>query len=97
MSLEIHEDGLPEVRDGLPIVHRRMLLAMKTAGLVPGGPASQSFAIVRDVQSPFQPRGKGSTHDAPIAMARDFIARYPLIEGRDKLGSVEGVLLSSNT
>jgi DNA gyrase subunit A len=86
----VSSHALPDVRDGLLLVHRRVLLAMSGAGLIPGGPSRKSVAIVRDVHKRFQPRARGSAYDALIAMVQDFTCRYPLIEGLGNFGSIEG-------
>jgi DNA gyrase subunit A len=81
---------LPDVRDGLSLVHRRVLLAMRDAGAVPGRPYKKSVGIVRDVFKRFRPRARDSAYDALVAMVQDFTFRYPLIEGHGNFGSIEG-------
>lgn len=82
--------ALPDVRDGLPLVYRRLLLAMSDAGVVPGGPYKKSVTIVRDVFKRFRPRVRDSAYDALVAMVQGFTFRYPLIEGHGNFGSIEG-------
>jgi DNA gyrase/topoisomerase IV subunit A len=76
---------LPDVRDGLSLVQRRVLPAMRDGGLVPGGAFKRSAAIAREVSKRFRPRARDSSHDALVAMVRDFTLRYPLIEVRETM------------
>lgn len=81
---------LPDVRDGLSLVQRRVLLAMSNAGLGPGGAFKRSAAIAREVSKRFRPRARDSSYDALVAMVQDFTLRYPLIEGEGNFGSIDG-------
>jgi DNA gyrase subunit A len=81
---------LPDVRDGLSLVQRRVLLAMRDGGLVPGGAFKRSAAIAREVSKRFRPRPRDSSYDALVAMVQDFTLRYPLIEGEGNCGSIDG-------
>jgi DNA gyrase subunit A len=81
---------LPDVRDGLSLVHRRVLISMRDAGLAPDRPCTRSATIVRDVYKRFRPRARDSAYNALVAMTQDFVFRYPLIEGHANFGSIEG-------
>jgi DNA gyrase subunit A len=81
---------LPDVRDGLSLVHRRVLLAMRDAGLAPGWSYKRSVTIVRDVFKRFRPRARDSAYDALVSMVQEFTSRYPLIEGNGNFGSIDG-------
>src|SRR5213076_1696854 len=76
--------ALPDVRDGLKPVHRRVLYAMNELGLVPGRRYKKSATVVGDVL------GNSSVYDALVRMVQDFSLRYPLIDGQGNFGSVEG-------
>src|SRR6476659_4613543 len=82
--------ALPDVRDGLKPVHRRVLFAMNEAGLVPGRPYKKSATVVGDVLGKYHPHGDSSVYDALVRMVQDFSLRYPLIDGQGNFGSVEG-------
>jgi len=82
--------ALPDVRDGLKPVHRRVLFAMNEAGLVPGRPYKKSATVVGDVLGRYHPHGDVSVYDALVRMVQDFSLRYPLIDGQGNFGSVEG-------
>src|SRR5437016_2175890 len=82
--------ALPDVRDGLKPVHRRVLYAMNEAGLVPGRPYKKSATVVGDVLGRYHPHGDSSVYDALVRMVQDFSLRYPLIDGQGNFGSVEG-------
>ena len=82
--------ALPDVRDGLKPVHRRVLFAMNEAGLVPGRPYKKSATVVGDVLGRYHPHGDSSVYDALVRMVQDFSLRYPLIDGQGNFGSVEG-------
>jgi DNA gyrase subunit A len=82
--------ALPDVRDGLKPVHRRVLYAMNELGLVPGRPYKKSATVVGDVLGKYHPHGDGSVYDALVRMVQDFSLRYPLIDGQGNFGSVEG-------
>jgi len=82
--------ALPDVRDGLKPVHRRVLYAMNELGLVPGRPYKKSATVVGDVLGKYHPHGDQSVYDALVRMVQDFSLRYPLIDGQGNFGSVEG-------
>ena len=81
--------ALPDVRDGLKPVHRRILYAMHQMGLTPGGKYSKSAKIVGEVLGKYHPHGDTSVYDALVRMAQDFSMRYPLIDGQGNFGSVD--------
>lgn len=82
--------ALPDVRDGLKPVHRRVLYAMNDLGLVPGRPYKKCATVVGDVLGKYHPHGDSSVYDALVRMVQDFSLRYPLIDGQGNFGSVEG-------
>ena len=82
--------ALPDVRDGLKPVHRRILYAMNELGLVPGRAYKKSATVVGDVLGKYHPHGDGSVYDALVRMVQDFSLRYPLIDGQGNFGSVDG-------
>ena len=82
--------ALPDVRDGLKPVHRRVLYAMDQLGLVPGRPYKKCATVVGDVLGKYHPHGDQSVYDALVRMVQDFSLRYPLIDGQGNFGSVEG-------
>src|ERR671928_102534 len=82
--------ALPDVRDGLKPVHRRVLYAMNELGLVPGRPYKKSATVVGDVLGKLHPHGDQSVYDALVRMAQDFSLRYPLIDGEGNFGSLDG-------
>src|SRR5215216_3457438 len=82
--------ALPDVRDGLKPVHRRVLYAMNELGLVPGRPYKKSATVVGDVLGKYHPHGDQSVYDALVRMVQDFSLRYPLVDGQGNFGSVEG-------
>src|SRR5215212_3224989 len=82
--------ALPDVRDGLKPVHRRVLYAMNELGLVPGRPFKKSATVVGDVLVKYHPHGDQSVYDALVRMVQDFSLRYPLVDGQGNFGSVEG-------
>ncbi|HVB31103.1 MAG TPA: DNA gyrase subunit A [Gemmatimonadaceae bacterium] len=82
--------ALPDVRDGLKPVHRRVLYAMNELGLVPGRPYKKSATVVGDVLGKYHPHGDSSVYDALVRMVQDFSLRNPLIDGQGNFGSVEG-------
>src|SRR6059036_1736679 len=86
----IVQRALPDVRDGLKPVHRRILYAMHELGLVPGRPYKKSATVVGDVLGKYHPHGDQSVYDALVRMVQDFSLRYPLIDGQGNFGSVEG-------
>ncbi|HEX8724647.1 MAG TPA: DNA gyrase subunit A [Gemmatimonadaceae bacterium] len=82
--------ALPDVRDGLKPVHRRVLYAMNELGLVPGRPYKKSATVVGDVLGKYHPHGDSSVYDALVRMVQTFSLRNPLIDGQGNFGSVEG-------
>lgn len=82
--------ALPDVRDGLKPVHRRILYTMYEAGLVPERPYKKCAATVGDVLGKYHPHGDASVYDALVRLAQDFSMRYPLIDGHGNFGSVDG-------
>ncbi len=86
----IVQRALPDVRDGLKPVHRRILFAMQEAGLVPGRPYKKSATVVGDVLGKYHPHGDMAVYDALVRMVQDFSLRYPLIDGQGNFGSIDG-------
>ena len=82
--------ALPDVRDGLKPVHRRILHAMQEAGMGSGKPYKKSARIVGEVLGKYHPHGDSSVYDAIVRMAQDFSMRYPLADGHGNFGSVDG-------
>lgn len=82
--------ALPDVRDGLKPVHRRVLYAMNELGLVPGRPYKKSATVVGDVLGKYHPHGDQSVYDALVRMVQNFSLRYPLVDGQGNFGSVDG-------
>src|SRR3954469_4658224 len=82
--------ALPDVRDGLKPVHRRVLYAMNELGLVPGRPFKKSATVVGDVLGKYHPHGDSSVYDALVRMVQEFSLRYPLIDGQGNFGSIDG-------
>jgi len=86
----IVQRALPDVRDGLKPVHRRILYAMNELGLVPGRPYKKSATVVGDVLGKYHPHGDSATYEALVRMVQEFSLRYPLIDGQGNFGSVDG-------
>ena len=86
----IKSRALPDVRDGLKPVHRRILYAMYEDGLTPDKPFKKSATCVGDVLGRYHPHGDQSVYDALVRLAQDFSMRYPLVEGHGNFGSVDG-------
>ena len=82
--------ALPDVRDGLKPVHRRILYSMSELGLTPDKPFRKSAYITGDVLGKYHPHGDASVYDALVRMAQDFSLRYPLVNGHGNFGSVDG-------
>ncbi len=82
--------ALPDVRDGLKPVHRRILYAMNELNLTPGRPYKKSATVVGDVLGKYHPHGDSSVYDALVRMVQDFSLRYPLVDGQGNFGSVDG-------
>ncbi|MHB1770070.1 MAG: DNA gyrase subunit A, partial [Minisyncoccota bacterium] len=86
----ITQRALPDVRDGLKPVHRRILYAMKDMGLVPGGKFRKSATVVGEVLGKYHPHGDIAVYDSMAKMAQEFSYRYPLVLGQGNFGSVDG-------
>src|SRR5712691_10595722 len=86
----IVQRALPDVRDGLKPVHRRILYAMNELGLLPGRPYKKSATVVGDVLGKYHPHGDMAVYDSLVRMVQDFSLRYPLIDGQGNFGSVDG-------
>ncbi len=86
----IVQRALPDVRDGLKPVHRRILFAMAGLGLSSGRPFRKSATVVGEVLGKFHPHGDASVYDAMVRMVQDFSLRYPLVDGQGNFGSVDG-------
>lgn len=82
--------ALPDVRDGLKPVHRRILYAMKELGLSGGAKHKKSARIVGEVLGKYHPHGDTAVYDAMVRLAQDFSMRYPLVDGQGNFGSVDG-------
>jgi len=82
--------ALPDVRDGLKPVHRRILYAMNELGLTPGRPYKKSATVVGDVLGKYHPHGDSAVYDALVRMVQDFSLRYPLVDGQGNFGSIDG-------
>ncbi len=86
----IVQRALPDVRDGLKPVHRRILYAMYEAGLSPDRPYRKSATVVGDVLGKFHPHGDSAVYDALVRMVQDFSLRMPLVDGQGNFGSIDG-------
>ena len=82
--------ALPDVRDGLKPVHRRVLYAMNELGLVPGRPYKKSATVVGDVLGKYHPHGDSSVYDALVRMAQPWVMRATLVDGSGNFGSLDG-------
>lgn len=82
--------ALPDVRDGLKPVHRRILYGMEGLGLDPGKPTRKSARVVGEVMGKFHPHGDSAIYDAIVRLAQDFSTRYPLVQGQGNFGSIDG-------
>ena len=82
--------ALPDVRDGLKPVHRRILFAMNESGFASNKPFKKSAAIVGDVMGKYHPHGDSSIYDAMVRMVQDFSMRLPLVDGQGNFGSMDG-------
>lgn len=82
--------ALPDVRDGLKPVHRRILYTLHELGLTPNKPYSKSARLVGDCMAKFHPHGDSSIYDAVVRMDQNFASRYPLIDGHGNFGSIDG-------
>ena len=86
----IVQRALPDVRDGLKPVHRRILYAMHEAGLTAGRPYKKSATVVGDVLGRYHPHGDMAVYEALVRMVQDFALRYPLVDGQGNFGSIDG-------
>src|SRR6201987_1406409 len=82
--------ALPDARDGLKPVHRRILYGMRLLPLDPGGATKKSAKIVGDVMGTFHPHGDQAIYDALVRLAQDFASRYPLVDGQGNFGNIDG-------
>ena len=82
--------ALPDVRDGLKPVHRRVLYGMQDLGLMPNRPYKKSARIVGEVLGKYHPHGDTAVYDTMVRMAQEFSLRYPLVDGQGNFGSVDG-------
>src|SRR5688572_25880187 len=82
--------SLPDLRDGLKPVHRRLLWAMRQLRLDPGQAFKKSARVVGDVIGKYHPHGDASVYDAMVRLAQDFALRYPLVEGQGNFGNIDG-------
>ena len=89
MSVNVQR-ALPDVRDGLKPVHRRILYAMSELGLSPGRAYKKCATVVGEVLGKYHPHGDGAVYDALVRMVQNFSLRYPLVDGQGNFGSVDG-------
>src|SRR6202165_1667237 len=82
--------ALPDARDGLKPVHRRILYGMGLLRLDPGATFKKSAKIVGDVMGNFHPHGDQASYDALVRLAQDFASRYPLVDGQGNFGNIDG-------
>src|SRR5512142_261282 len=82
--------ALPDVRDGLKPVHRRVLFGMQELGLASNRPYKKSARIVGEVLGKYHPHGDSAVYDTMVRMAQDFSLRYPLVDGQGNFGSLDG-------
>jgi len=82
--------SLPDIRDGLKPVHRRLLWAMRLLRLDPAGAYKKSARVVGDVIGKYHPHGDASVYDAMVRLAQDFALRYPLVDGQGNFGNIDG-------
>jgi topoisomerase-4 subunit A len=82
--------ALPDARDGLKPVHRRILYGMRTLNLNPGGQPKKSAKIVGEVMGSYHPHGDQAIYDAMVRLAQDFNSRYPLVDGQGNFGNIDG-------
>ncbi|MCL7971839.1 MAG: DNA gyrase subunit A [marine benthic group bacterium] len=86
----IVQRALPDVRDGLKPVHRRILFAMHELGLSPTRPYKKSATVVGDVLGKYHPHGDSAVYDSLVRMVQDFSLHYPLVDGQGNFGSIDG-------
>ena len=89
MSVNVQR-ALPDVRDGLKPVHRRILYAMSELGLSPGRAYKKCATVVGEVLGKYHPHGDSAVYDALVRMVQDFSLRYPLVDGQGNFGSIDG-------
>lgn len=82
--------ALPDVRDGLKPVHRRIIYAMQGQGLTPDKPYKKSARLVGEVMGKYHPHGDAAIYDAVVRLAQDFSLRYPLVDGQGNFGTIDG-------
>ena len=82
--------ALPDVRDGLKPVHRRILYSMRLNGLTASAKFKKSATVVGDVLGSFHPHGDTAVYDSMVKLAQDFTTRYPLVIGQGNFGSIDG-------
>src|SRR5207249_12244463 len=82
--------ALPDARDGLKPVHRRILYGMRLLRLDPGAAFKKSAKVVGDVMGNFHPRGDQAVYDALVRLAQEFAQRYPLVDGQGNFGNIDG-------
>ena len=82
--------ALPDVRDGLKPVHRRVLFGMHEAGMQPNRPYKKCARIVGDVMGSYHPHGDTAIYDTLVRMAQTFSLRYPLVDGQGNFGNIDG-------
>ncbi|HVZ95205.1 MAG TPA: DNA gyrase subunit A, partial [Phycisphaerales bacterium] len=82
--------ALPDVRDGLKPVHRRILFGMRQLRLDPGSGYKKSARVVGDVIGKYHPHGDQAVYDAMVRLAQEFAVRYPLIDGQGNFGNIDG-------
>ncbi|NLK93529.1 MAG: DNA gyrase subunit A, partial [Bacteroidales bacterium] len=82
--------ALPDVRDGLKPVHRRILYSMYKNGFTPDKPHKKSAHVVGDVLAKYHPHGDSAVYDAMVRLAQPFSTRYPLVDGHGNFGSIDG-------
>src|SRR5947208_2333390 len=82
--------ALPDARDGLKPVHRRILYAMQEQGMTPGARYQKCAAIIGEVLKHYHPHGDSSVYDSLVRLAQDFSLRYPLVDGHGNFGSIDG-------
>jgi DNA gyrase subunit A len=86
----IVQRALPDVRDGLKPVHRRILYSMQELGLAPNRPYKKSATVVGDVLGKYHPHGDAAVYDSLVRMVQEFSLRYPLVDGQGNFGSIDG-------
>ena len=82
--------SLPDVRDGLKPIHRRILFAMESMGMSAASKHVKSAKIIGEVLGKYHPHGDSSTYESMVRMAQDFSMRYPLVDGKGNFGSMDG-------